>query len=45
MGSEIDCAGFLDLHPHPILSGHSEYSLSDFPYKKPDQHTLSDFIA
>jgi hypothetical protein len=30
------------LHPHPILSTHTEYSLSDFPYEKPDRHTLPD---
>ena len=29
-------------HPHPILSTHTEYSLSEFPYEKPDRHHLPD---
>ena len=27
---------------HPILSTHTEYYLSDFPYEKPDRHHLPD---
>jgi hypothetical protein len=27
-------------HPHPIPPTHPEYYLSDFPYEKPDRHTL-----
>ena len=26
----------------PILSTHSEYFLSDFPYEKPDRHHMPD---
>ena len=28
--------------PHPVLSTHSEYSLSDFPYENLDRRHLPD---
>ena len=31
-----------ELQLHPILSTHSEYSMSESPYEKPDHHTLPD---
>jgi hypothetical protein len=34
-----------ELHPHPILSTHIEYYLSDFPYEKPDRHHLHDLTG